>query len=175
MNQPIPANAQVATFIVPLVVIALVVLRNSRARRLRIETLWIAPVMILLLVGLSLSQEGMPSPLGLAVDIAALAVGAGLGWWRARFTHITIDQESHQLTSQASPLGMLVILVVFAVRYGLRTYAVENAASMGLPVNIIADAALVLTIGLVCAQRFEIFTRASRMLAEARASSGGSA
>jgi hypothetical protein len=50
-------------------------------------------------------------------------------------------------------------------------YAVQDAGAIGLPVNVVADAALVLTIGLVCAQRFEIFTRASRMLAEARASS----
>jgi hypothetical protein len=72
--------------------------------RLRIETLWIAPVMILAAVGLSLAQEGMPSPLGLAVDIAALAAGAFLGWWRARFTQISIDPANHQLTSRASPV-----------------------------------------------------------------------
>jgi hypothetical protein len=113
----------------------------------------------------------MPSTLGLAADAAALTGGALLGWWRARFTQITIDPASHELTSRASPLGMLVILAVFAVRYGLRMYAVQDAGAIGLPVNVVADAALVLTIGLVCAQRFEIFTRASRMLAEARASS----
>jgi hypothetical protein len=171
MHQQIPEDARMMTFIIPLVVIGLVILRNSRARRLRIETLWIAPLMILLLVGLSLSQEGMPSTLGLAADAAALTGGALLGWWRARFTQITIDPASHELTSRASPLGMLVILAVFAVRYGLRMYAVQDAGAIGLPVNVVADAALVLTIGLVCAQRFEIFTRASRMLAEARASS----
>jgi hypothetical protein len=169
--QQVPPNAQAMAFIVPLVVIALVILRNSRARRLRIETLWIAPLMIVALVGLSLSQEGMPSSLGLAVDAAALAAGGLMGWWRARFTHITIDPASHELTSRASPIGMLVILGVFAVRYGLRMYAAQNASSIGLPVNVIADAALVVSVGLVCAQRLEIFTRASRMLAEARASS----
>lgn len=169
--QQIPPNAQMVTFVIPLVVIALVILRNSRARRLRIETLWIAPVMIVALVGLSLSQERAPTPLGLAVDVAALAAGALLGWWRARFTHITIDPATHELTSRASPVGMLVILAIFAVRYGLRMYAGQNAAAIGLPVNVIADAALVLTLGLVCAQRLEIFTRASRLQAEHRASS----
>jgi hypothetical protein len=123
------------------------------------------------LVGLALSQEGMPSSLGLAVDAAALAAGGLLGWWRARFTHITIDPASHELTSRASPVGMLVILAVFAVRYGLRTYAVQDAAAIGLPVSVIADAALVISVGLVCAQRLELFTRASRLLAEHRASS----
>ena len=157
-------------YLIPLVVIALVILRNSRARRLRIETLWIAPVMILALVGLSMSQEGTPSPAMIAIDLVALAAGAALGWWRARFTHISVDPQTHQLTSRASPFGMLVILAVFAIRYGVRLYAEQNAATLHVPVNAIADAALVISVGLVCAQRLEIFTRASRLLAEARAS-----
>src|SRR5207302_1164811 len=107
---------QMIALIIPAVVIGLVILRNSRARRLRIETLWIAPLMIVALVGMSLSQEGMPSTLGLAIDAAALAGGALLGWWRARFTQITIDPATHELTSRASPVGMLVILSIFAVR-----------------------------------------------------------
>jgi hypothetical protein len=168
MAQQVPPNAQAMVLVVPLVVIALVILRNSRARRLRIETLWIAPVLIAVMIGLSLAQEGAPSPLGVAVDIAGVGIGALIGWWRARFTHIEIDQQTHQLTSRASPLGMLIILGVFALRFGLRMYAAEGAGPYGL---LATDALLAMTVGLVCAQRLEIFTRASRLLAEHRSSS----
>lgn len=154
---------------VPLVAIALVVLRNTRARRLRIETLWIMPVVILVLVGLSFSQQGIPSPLMVGVDIAALAVGALLGWWRARFTHISVDPATHQLTSRASPVGMLLVLAIFAVRYGVRLYAAQSANNLHVSVNGIADAALAITVGLVCAQRLELALRATRLLNEARA------
>jgi hypothetical protein len=156
------------TYLVPLIAVAMVILRNSRARRLRIESLWIAPVMILALVGLSLSQEGVPTPARMAIDIAALGGGALVGWWRARFTTIAVDPATHQLTSRASPIGMLVILGLFAVRYGLRAYATQNAGALHLSVNVVADALLVMTVGLVCAQRLEIALRASRLLAEAR-------
>jgi hypothetical protein len=166
-----PPNAPYWTYTIPLVAIALVILRNARARRLRIETLWIMPVVILALVGLSFSQQGMPGPLMLAIDIAALAMGALLGWWRARFTHITVDPATHQLTSRASPVGMLVILGVFALRYAARMYAAQNASSLGVSAVGVADALLVISVGLVCAQRLEIALRASRLLAEAR--SGG--
>lgn len=167
--QTTPANMGYAAYLIPLAVVALVILRNSRARRLRVETLWIAPVMILVLVGLALTQEGMPTPALLALDIAALVVGAALGWWRARFTKITVDPQTHQLTSQASPIGMLVILAIFAVRYGIRIYAMENASALPVSVNGIADAALVISVGLVCAQRLELALRATRLLNEARA------
>jgi len=167
---PTPApNAQIAAIIAPLAIIALVIMRNMRARRLRIETLWLAPTLIIVAIGLQLSQEGPPTPLSLGVDIIALVVGAALGWWRARFTHITIDPATHQLTSRASPIGMLVVLGLFALRYVLRVYAVQNAGSIGLPVNVVADGALVISVGLVCAQRLEIALRATRLLNEARA------
>jgi hypothetical protein len=157
------------TYLVPLLVVGMVILRNSRARRLRIETLWIAPVIILALVTLALSQEKATTPLMVAVDVAALSVGALLGWWRARLTHIAVDPQTHQLTSRASPVGMMVILALFAVRYGLRSLAAQNAGALHLSVNLVADAALVMTVGLVCAQRLEIALRASRLLNEARA------
>lgn len=168
MPAPSP-TASYAVYLIPLVVIALVILRNSRARRLRIESLWVAPVMIMVLVGLSFSQQGMPTPLMLGVDIGALAVGAALGWWRARFTHITVDPATHELTSRASPVGMLVILGVFALRYAVRLYAAQNAGSLGVSAIAVADAALVISVGLVCAQRLEIALRATRLLNEARA------
>jgi len=159
-----------STLLIPLIAIGIVMLRGMQARRLRVETLWVAPVLILTLIGLALSQEGTLTPLGIAVDLAALAVGALLGWWRARFTRITVDPETHELTRQGSPLGMLVILGLFAVRYALRTYAVEGASALHLSVTVITDALLVMTVGLVCAQRLEIALRAMRLLNEARAS-----
>lgn len=168
---PPPAGAQAATFVVPLIAMVMVILRNSRARRLRIETLWIMPVVIVALIGLALSQEGTPSPLALGADLAAVVVGSLIGWWRARFTHITIDPATHQLTSRASPIGMLIILGVFALRYALRLYVAEGAAPAGVPVSVAADAILVMTVGLVCAQRLELALRASRLLAEARSAS----
>jgi hypothetical protein len=162
-------NPPTWAYLIPLVMIALVILRNSRARRLRIESLWVMPVLILALVGLSLSQQGMPTPLMLGIDIAALAAGAGLGWWRGRLTHITVDPATHQLTSRASPVGMLLILGIFALRTGVRLYAAQNASALGVSANAVADAALVLAVGLVCAQRLEIALRATRLLTEARA------
>ncbi|HEX3366509.1 hypothetical protein [Phenylobacterium sp.] len=164
-----PPNAPAWTNLLPLFAVALVILRNARARRLRIEAMWVAPVIIVALIALALSAEGMPAPLGLALDAAGLVVGAGLGWWRARFTQITVDPLTHELTSRASPLGMLVILAVFAVRFGIRYLAQQNGTTLGVWAIALPDALLVMSVGLVCAGRIEIFIRATRLLNEARA------
>jgi hypothetical protein len=110
----------------------------------------------------------------IALDAACLAVGAVLGWWRGRLTHIAVDPQTHQLTSRTSPVGMLLILGIFALRYGLRAFAAEGAGNLHMSVTAVADAALVITVGLVCAQRLEIALRATRLLNEARAAKSAS-
>jgi len=172
MSAP-PPNAPAWVYLIPLVMIALVILRNSRARRLRIESLWVMPVLILALVGLSLSQQGMPTPLMLGVDIAAIAAGAGLGWWRGRFTHITVDPATHQLTSRASPIGMLLILGIFALRTGVRLYAAQNASALG--VSAIGRIGATYAIGARTERRnIDVVEAVCGILDELRPRSGGS-
>jgi uncharacterized membrane protein SirB2 len=171
-----PNGSPWATLLPIAIAMGLVILRNSRARRLRIEAMWIAPVIIVALIGLALYAErrggGLNlTPVGIGLDIAGVIVGALLGWWRARFTNITIDPETHELTSRASPLGMVVILGILVMRTVLRTYTAQNAGPLGQWGPAIADALLVMSVGLVCAQRLEIFTRARQLLAEHRSSS----
>jgi len=169
MGRDIPPGAPVWIYLIPLVFIGLAILRNARRRNLKIERLWIAPVIILAATLLTLSQQHMPGPAMIGGDVAALALGAMLGWWRGRFTKITVDPATHALTSQASPVGMILILAIFAIRMGVRSYATQNAGALHVSVTDITDAFLLLAVGLVCAQRLEIALRANRLLAEARA------
>jgi hypothetical protein len=174
---PQTANGSPWASLIPIVLaMGLVILRNSRARRLRIEAMWIAPLMVVALIGLALWGESKTgrgglvlTPVNIGLDVAGIVIGAFLGWWRARFTNITIDPATHELTSRASPLGMVVIMGILVLRTLVRTYTAENAGALGQWGPPIADALLVMSVGLVCAQRLELFTRASRMLAEARA------
>lgn len=163
-----------ATLIPIVFAMAIVILRNSRARRLRIEAMWISPVIVVALIGLALWGESKAgrgglalTPINVGLDLGGLVLGALLGWWRARFTNITIDSVTHDLTSRASPLGMVVIMGILVLRTAVRTYAMDGA--LGEWAGPVADALLVMSVGLVCAQRLEIYIRASRMLAEARA------
>jgi uncharacterized membrane protein SirB2 len=174
MTAPPPNASPWATLIPIVIAMGLVILRNSRARRLRIEAMWIAPVVIVALIGLALFAEtarGGPilTPLNIGLDVAGVVIGAVLGWWRARFTNITIDPASHELTSKASPIGMVVIMGILVLRTMIRTYAAQSNGPLGQWGPPLTDALLVMSVGLVCAQRLEIFLRASRLLAEARA------
>lgn len=156
-------------YLIPLMIGALVILRNSRARRLRVERLWIMPTVLLALTALTFAVQPLPRMGVVGFEAAALAVGVALGWWRGRLTHITVDQESHDLTSKASPVGMLLILGIFALRYALRSYGANAAGVLHVSVLEITDALMLLAVGIVCTQRLEMALRANRLLAEVRA------
>lgn len=168
MNAP-PPNLPFWAYLIPLALVAVIIFRNARARQLRIERMWVVPVLLLALSVLSISQQPPSGPVGIGLDIAALAIGAFLGWHRGRFTRISVDPATQVITSQTSPVGMLMILVIFALRGGVRVYALQNANALHMSVADLTDAFLLLAVGLVCTQRLEMALRATRLLNEARA------
>lgn len=163
------ANAQLWTNLIPLVFLGIVILRNSRARTLRIERLWISPAIVMALTVLTFAASPPPTPVGIVMDFVALALGAGLGWWRARASRFTVDPETHVITSKVSPVGMLLILGIFAARYLLRTLLTADSTVLHVSAIEASDSFLILAVGLVSAQRLEWLIRARRMLAAARA------
>ena len=165
----IPEGAGVWTYLIPLLVVGVVILRNSRARTLRFERLWISPAIIMLLAILAFSQNPPPGTIGLTLDVAAVAVGALLGWWRGRASRFTVDPQTHVVTSKVSPAGMLLILGVFALRYLLRSMLGGEWSALHLSAAEATDGFLLLAVGVVSAQRLEWWIRARRMIAEARA------
>jgi hypothetical protein len=72
------------------------------------------------------------------------------------------------ITSKVSPLGMLLILAIFGVRYLVRMVAPSEASVLHVTALDITDSFLLMAVGLVAAQRIEWLIRARRMLAEAR-------
>ncbi len=169
METGVPQGAW--TYLVPLIAIAIMVLRGVRTRRLRIERMWIMPTLILSAVVLSLSTQAPPRPAVLIAEMFALGMGAGMGWWRGRTTQIIVDPQTHDLTSRASPIGMALIAGVFLVRFAFRDYAMGHAGALHVTPLEVTDIFLLFAAGLVCAQRVEMWIRARRLLAAAKISS----
>jgi hypothetical protein len=161
------------SLIIPIVVVvAIVRLRNSRPRKLKVEQLWVYPAILVVLLGSSLAAAPPPvtvTTVGLLVG--GFALGALLGWQRGRFTHIEIDPATQALTSRSSPIGIVLILAIFALRFGLRDLLATYPQLVGVPVLAAGDALIALTIAMLGATRLEMWIRARRMLEEAK--SGG--
>lgn len=167
MDQAPPQAAWVAIPIV-LLVVFLRIRRMSQHRPLRVEWLWVMPVLLLVIAGLVMAQTPLAG-LDWLWLIPPFLIGAGLGYWRGRLTMVTVDPETHALTSKASPAALYLLVAVIAVRLGLRYLLAAEGSNLHLNAALITDAFLVFAVGVVAVQRIEVWIRARKLLAEARA------
>ncbi|HEX8302061.1 CcdC protein domain-containing protein [Sphingomonas sp.] len=167
-----PANPQGwLSYAIPAIIIGIVLafrFRNmNRERPLKIERLWIVPALYCVVAGVVFWNAPPVGMVWLYCAVALIA-GAALGWQRGRMMRINVDPESHEIRQKASPAATLLILGLILVRSGAR-----NAESLGIPgvhVDVMAmtDILIALALGLLTAQRIEMYLRARRLLAAAR-------
>jgi hypothetical protein len=165
-----PSDYSVYVLPIILVIMALRMWRGSKVRRLRIERMWILPAIYLIAVGLMLFAAPPPMhPLVIATLVIATGAGPALGWARARMVRVSINVETHELTSQMSPWGMLVLVGLLVIRRGLDWYLTRHAAEWHISLAAITDGFLLFYLGMLVGRIAEIWIRANRLLNEARA------
>ncbi len=153
---------------IPIVLIVLVLrLRSmSKGQRLRIELMWITPVLLTVMAGLVLAQS--PPPREQWVWLAVpLLFGVAIGWYRGRMMHIEVEPQTHELKSRASPAALYLIVAIVVLRMGLNLYARTEAQTLGLSPALLTDLFMMFGIGLIATGRIEMMLRGRRLLAEA--------
>src|SRR5271169_2658700 len=95
-------------YLIMAVAIVFVIRRNLRSRRIRAETLWVIPVLLVAIAALSIAQSPPRDPLGIGALVLATLAGAVAGWWRGKLTHITLDPETGTLTGKGSVVGIVL-------------------------------------------------------------------
>lgn len=150
-------------------VLAVVLLLRFRSmgkeRRLNPGTLWIVPVLYFLIAG-SMLFALVPPPLGWGLLLAGLVIGIAAGWHRGKLILIRRNSETGELRQKASPLAMLLLLVLVALKLGARAIFGETAAGQpGSSAMLLTDAFIGFALGLLSATRLELYLRARRIAA----------
>ncbi|MDQ0463153.1 hypothetical protein QO010_000901 [Caulobacter ginsengisoli] len=148
--------------------------RVGQDRPLKVEWMWIVPTIMIVMAGL-LTWVTKPAGQQWLWLASAAVVGGAIGWYRGKLMAITVDPETHALTSRTSQLAMLFLLALIAVRFGLRAVIDEYAAQWHVSINLVSDAFVVFAVGLLGVTRLEMFLRAMKLLAEARSQRPSSA
>jgi hypothetical protein len=164
-----PVQHSWLTALLPIVIIAVVLalrMRSmSRERPLKLGTLWLVPVIYVLLIG-SMLIALPPSAAGWGLVALGILVGAVLGWHRGKLIRITRNNETGELSQKASPLAMLLLLALIVLKFGARAIFGDTAA--GHPSSgamLLTDAFIGFALGLLSATRLELYLRARRILA----------
>jgi len=157
------------TALLPFVIIAVVMALRFRSmgreRPLKVGTLWVIPVVYSLLVA-SMLIALPPAPLGWGLVALGIIVGAALGWHRGKLIRIERNAETGELSQRASPLAMLLLLAIVALKLGARAIFGDSAAGHpGSGAMLLTDCFLGFALGLLSATRLELYLRARRILA----------
>ena len=146
------------------VVMALRMRSMGKMRPLKLETLWVVPVLYLAVAGLMFFQF---PPVGWTAIVSAvgLVIGAAVGWQRGKMMHIHVDPETHALNQKASPAAMFFLIALIIVRMGAKTIL---GAESNISPAMLTDPLIAFALGMFTLQRVEMYLRAKRLLEEAR-------
>jgi membrane protein CcdC involved in cytochrome C biogenesis len=136
----------------------------SKMRPLKLETLWVVPVLYLAVAVMMFFQ--LPPAGWVAVASAiGLVLGAAFGWQRGKMMQIHVDPETHALNQKASPAAMFFLIALILVRMGAKTIL---GAESNVSPAMLTDPLIAFALGMFTLQRVEMYRRARRLLDEAR-------
>ena len=160
MHEVQPGWQQYAVMLVVFVVIFAVRGRSlMRVRPLKLERLWVVPVLYLVIVGVLFVQYP-PTPLGWLVCAGTLVLGAAAGWQRGRTMAIHVDPATGKMMQRGSIWALAIIVVLVAVK----TVAQTEGRALHFDASLIVDGLAAFSLGLFAAQRAEMYLRAKRLL-----------
>ncbi|MFL5239160.1 MAG: hypothetical protein ACJ8EL_16490 [Rhizomicrobium sp.] len=175
-------TVNVAPYLAPLLIVALVALRliRNKPQKVKPGRLFITPLLLVVATYLTLRQAPAPGALWLLVDAAAALAGAGVGWLTARHRAFTLDGETGEIMSRATPIGTVIFGALFAVRFGLKlafpqmqaghAYAPAGASFHPAAASAIgwADAGLVFSAAMVIARAATIWLHTRHLVQQQR-------
>jgi hypothetical protein len=142
--------------------------RLSAVRPMRLPALWIRPAILAVMTGMLVFYA---PPQGATQDLillAALAVGALLGWHQARLMAISVDPESGSLQVKASTWALVTFFGVLLLRMGLRPLLTDENSPVHAYVGVITDGFLLFLVGFYLARATEMFIRGRALLQASR-------
>jgi len=153
-----------------IVVFALRARRMMQSRPFNVQNVWILPAIFIALTALSMMKQPPVGREWLWV-IGAFVIGSGLGWFRAKTIRLTLHPETRAVMAQGSPIAMVFLLAIFALRFALRGVLAAESGVLGISVALIDNAFLAMACGLFAARAVEMGVRATRLLSRSSAGS----
>jgi hypothetical protein len=164
-------------YLVPLLVVGLIARRAFRAqtpKRVRPSRLWIGPVYLAVAMALVLWSSPAPSPFGLALFVAGAVLGGIVGYFRALHQEFSIEPETGNVMSKASPVATVLFVGLFVIRYALNLWMTGGKAPDALQaksaeVMLYTDTMLFFAFAMVSVSAWEVWRRTRPLVREHRA------
>ncbi|HWD49105.1 MAG TPA: hypothetical protein VG309_04225 [Rhizomicrobium sp.] len=177
-------------YVAPAIVIVIMVRRMMRnsARKVRTSRIFLLPAVVTVATIATLYSSPLPGLLWLVVYVAAAIAGAVVGFLTAHHQEFTLDYDTGTIMSKATPVGSILVAVLFAARFGLKfllpqingsPYSASSYAP-GSPLPSVphhatgailgwADAGIIFSCAMLIARAATTYLRAAPLIAEHKA------
>ena len=161
-------NPLIYVIFIPVILVLLYIRlrRMMRPTPLKLNRLWIRPV-IFLLVGVGTLAASPPHPSDWFWFALAALLGAVLGWQWGKQMAIHVDPENGTLMTRGSQAALIMMGLLIVVRVGLRAGIRMESAALHLDATMITDLSIVFAATLFGLRGLEMFLRARQVLAQA--------
>jgi hypothetical protein len=162
---------ELSPYLVPLLVGAIIlrrVLRAQKPQRVRFATLWIFPILLLLVTASSLAREPSYGIGFIAALVVAALAGSAIGWYRVHTLEFSVDDQSGRISARSNQWGALLVVGLIALRYLADVALKQFGFTAGTHVVHVTDATLVFTTAMLVARNVHTWIRARAALAAHR-------
>jgi hypothetical protein len=177
---------QLQPYLVPLIVVVILARRlmRNKPQKVKIGRLFVLPGIVAVATIVTLYSTGIPGLLWIGVYVAALIAGLVVGFLSAHHQEFTLDYETGQIMSKATPIGSALVVALFAVRFLLKLVMPQVAGSAtavgsytpGSPLPSVpahasgallgwTDAGIIFSAGMMLARAATTYLRAQPLLA----------
>ena len=162
-------HADALRYVIPaLIILPLLYFRLRKLMRpqpLKQNRHWIRPT-IILLAGISVLVGAPPPVADVPWFLVAAGAGAVAGWQWGRLMAIHVDPDKGTLMTRGSQAALVVIVLLIAVRVGLRALLAVQGAAWHLDAVLITDGLIVFSAFLFGVRGLEMYLRARKILAK---------
>jgi hypothetical protein len=137
--------------------------------------LWIGPVYVAVAMALVLWQSPMPGAFGMMLFAIGALIGGGVGYLRALHQEFSIDAETGNVMSKATPVASILFVGLFLVRYALNFWMQGGKAPGALQARsaelmLYTDTMLFFAFAMVSVSAWEVWRRTRPLVEEHKAS-----
>ncbi|MGX5488682.1 DUF1453 domain-containing protein [Bacillus cereus] len=148
-----------------LLVILIIVLMQSKERKVKINRIWLIPALLCFVTIQSIIHAGQITLLQGLLFVVMLGIGLGLGIIRGRALTFRVDNETGHVLRKGNWVSTIILLVILGAKIIIKQSMFSGSTYQTL--MVVTNAFLCITLGTVISRRYYIWKKYNELTQKA--------
>ncbi|PEI73983.1 DUF1453 domain-containing protein [Bacillus wiedmannii] len=140
-----------------LLVILIIVLMQSKERKVKVNRIWLVPILLCFVTIQSIIHMGQLTILQLLLFVAMLGIGLVLGVIRGKALTFRIDSETGHVLRKGNWLSAMILLIILGAKIVIKQSMFSGSTHYTL--MVVTNAFLCITLGTIISRRYYIWKK----------------